>query len=312
MAHRDRQTRLVAAALAGMVFVSLVLIAGSTFFQCSPGRPSLPDHSAAVSLDSAHPATIRIATFNIQNLGKAKLKNAPVMGKLAEIVRQYDLVAVQEVSDVSGKVPTEFLKRINETGRHYLLALSERTGKQPDDKTSQEQYAFYYDDSKIEKLDERLFDDSEHDLFQREPYMAHFRVKNGRFTFVLITIHTQPKLLPEIAALHDVVQWARRQYPSEDDFIVLGDFNAGKSYARPSQLGGLELRGPGYTWVVPDDADTNVAAKQEAHDRIVITPGTREDFTGRWGVDNCFTDSGISDHWPVWAEFYTHRDTNGN
>jgi len=139
------------------------------------------------------PATIRIATFNIQNFGKKKLQNAPVVEKLVEIICQYDLVAVQEVSDIDGKVPVEFLKRINATGRRYLLALSERTGKQPDDRNAQEQYAFYYDDGKIEKVDDRLFDDSEHDLFQREPYVARFRARGGRFTFVLITIHTQPK-----------------------------------------------------------------------------------------------------------------------
>jgi len=318
MAYRRKRTWTLPAALAVALLCGLVLITGSPAFQCTPGQPTpppttLPDNGASANPDSAHLATIRIATFNIQNFGKTKLKSGPVMDKLAEIIRQYDVVAVQEVSDVSGKVPVEFLGKINETGRRYQLALSQRTGQQPDDKTSQEQYAFYYDDSRVEKLDDRLFDDSEHDLFQREPYMAHFRARNGRFTFVLITIHTQPEAaLPEIGALHEVVRWAKGQYPGEDDFIALGDFNAGRRYVKPSHLGGLEIRGSGYTWLVPDDADTNLAQDQQAHDRIVITAGVREDFTGRWNVDSCFTDSGISDHWPVWAEFWTDRDTNTN
>ena len=325
MASRRKRVWAAVVALAVVLLCGIWVITDSGLFLCMPRQPGKPPASpqnpdslaipgvpgGVRKLDP--PATIRIATFNIQNFGKKKLQNGPVVARLVQIIGQYDLVAVQEVSDIDGKVPVEFLGRINTTGRHYQLALSERTGKQPDDKTAQEQYAFYYDDSRIEKVDDRLFDDSEHDLFQREPYVARFRAKGGRFTFVLIMIHTQPAAaLAEITALHQVVRWAKQRYPDEDDFIVLGDFNAGKRYVKPGQLSGLELRGAGYTWIVPDDADTNLANSREAHDRIVVTLGAREDFTGKWKVDNCFTDRGISDHWPVWAEFYMDRDTNSN
>ena len=96
---------------------------------------------------------VRIATFNIQNFGKTKAGKPAILNYLAEVIREFDLVAVQEISDVSETAPKKFLEAINATGRNYGLLLSERTGKQPNDKTSQEQYAFYYDTNRVEALD---------------------------------------------------------------------------------------------------------------------------------------------------------------
>ena len=154
-----------------------------------------------------------------------------------------------------------------------------------------------------------LYDDSEWDRFQREPFVARFAAKSGNFTFAMINIHTRPKsAVPEIGALHHVVKWARMRYPGEDDFIVLGDFNAGCTYASEEELQGIEISGPEYVWIVPHSADTNVAALMCAYDRIVMDEDGNEDYAGTWGVDRAFTDKRISDHWPVWAEFHVDRD----
>ena len=100
------------------------------------------------------------------------------------------------------------------------------------------------------------------------------------------------------------MEWARGQYTGEDDFITLGDFNAGCDYASEQDLDDLELSGPGFLWVVPHTADTNVSTTRAcAYDRIVITGTTLDEYLHRWGVDEAFTDNGVSDHWPVWAEF---------
>jgi hypothetical protein len=93
----------------------------------------------------------------------------------------------------------------------------------------------------------------------------------------------------------------------EDDFILLGDFNAGCSYAAPEDLDELSLRSEDYVWVVPDDADTNLASKACAYDRIVITENTSAEFMGAWAVDTTFSDKAISDDWPVWAAFHPNE-----
>ena len=108
--------------------------------------------------------------------------------------------------------------------------------------------------------------------------------------------------LEEIEALHDVFEWSKEHYVAEEQFIMLGDFNAGCSYASPEELDNMEIRNENYTWVIPDYADTNLASSNCAYDRIVISKNTNEYFNGNWGVDNTFTNDSISDHWPVWFE----------
>jgi endonuclease/exonuclease/phosphatase family metal-dependent hydrolase len=109
----------------------------------------------------------------------------------------------------------------------------------------------------------------------------------------------------EIGALEHVFGWARQRYRGEDDFIALGDFNAGCDYASPDALDALAISRPGHKWIVPHDADTNLAASRCAYDRIVITEAAVADWTGRWGVDRAFEEKKVSDHWPVWASFRT-------
>jgi endonuclease/exonuclease/phosphatase family metal-dependent hydrolase len=183
--------------------------------------------------------------------------------------------------------------------------VSERSGLQPDDANSQEQYAYYLNSKTLNVIEDAgLFDDSSGDLFQREPYVARFGAINGDFTFVLITIHTRPEsAVEEAMALHDAVEWAKEQFPDEDDFITLGDFNASCDFANPLDFVGSPIL-DNYVWIVPDDADTNVSTSSAcAYDRIVITTETQEDFADNWGIDDSISSNAVSDHFPVWAEF---------
>ncbi|MCH8101356.1 MAG: hypothetical protein IIB74_13110 [Proteobacteria bacterium] len=83
-------------------------------------------------------STIKIATFNIKVFGKAKASKPEIMAELASIIRKYDIVAVQEIKDKPGNVPTLFLTEINSDGSAYTLVVSERSGLHENDKTSQE------------------------------------------------------------------------------------------------------------------------------------------------------------------------------
>jgi endonuclease/exonuclease/phosphatase family metal-dependent hydrolase len=250
--------------------------------------------------------SLKLATFNIEVFGQAKLDRPEVMAELVDIVRRYPLVAVQEIKNVAQVVPYAFLDQINAEDDRFAMLLSPRTGQEPDDENFQEQYAFYYDTEVLEaSSDGLLFDDSADDYFVREPYAARF-VAAGGFTFVAITVHVRPAAaIEEMEHLPEVVMWAQAEFPEEDDFIILGDLNAGCDTASVAQLDALSLRGSDYQWLVPDDADTNVATTECAYDRIVITTSTSANAVGTWGVDRAFTDDGISDHWPVWAEFWT-------
>lgn len=256
------------------------------------------------------PEKIKIATFNIKVFGKSKLKKPVVMTKLANIIKQFDVVAIQEIKDKSGSTAPKFLEVINADGSEYDFIISERSGRHESDKTSQEQYAYFYNTKTIATQEfNSLYDDSQNDYFQREPYVASFRVVGGTFDFILITIHTPPDFaVEEMNALKHVVEWSKAKNPSEDDMIVLGDFNAGCSYASDEEVNSLDIHGAGYKWIVPNDADTNQSDQSEcAYDRIVITDGANDDYAGEWGVVK-IKDKKVSDHHVVWAEFFTTKD----
>lgn len=258
------------------------------------------------TIDPPDPDPIKLATFNIQVFGRSKREKPDVMAQLVDVVRSYDIIAIQEIKDSSLETPRIFLDAINAAGGNtYDMRVSDRTGQQADDTSaSDEQYAYYFDTTAISALDDgQLFDDTANDFFQREPFVARFATVEGDFTFVLINVHTRPDdAVAEIGALHDVMGWSRTIYPTEDDFIALGDLNAGCDYASPDELDALDIRSGGYLWMVPDSADTNLASKACAYDRVVGTDSVGVHFTGDWGVDEAFTDTAVSDHWPVWVE----------
>ncbi len=246
---------------------------------------------------------IRVATFNLQLFGPSKASDPAVVAEVASIVARYDLVAVQEIKDVNQQAPYVLRDALRKRGAPHEMVLSPRTGREPDDGYSQEQYAFFYDATKLAVVGTpSLYDDSLRDRFQREPHLARFEAIGGSLDVVLVNIHTRPAAaLEEIDALSDVAYDAWQQYGTAS-VVVLGDFNASCSYASPAELDELDLRDPEYLWVVPDDADTNVATSSCAYDRIVLWGHAAEAFEGSWGVDVGFEAPGLSDHWPVWAD----------
>lgn len=247
---------------------------------------------------SIHAQSFEIATFNIQNLGQSKMQKADVVDTLAMIVRQFDIVAVQEISDISNQTAGAFLKVLNASGARYKLSCSARTGREPDDVKSAEQYAFYYDSKTVSLTDAALYPDV-HDDFQREPYVASFTRKSDSLTFVICTIHTAPEqAVEEIAALAKVAKWIPTRFRNVKRIIFCGDFNASCSYASPAALDELAIRKTPYVWVVPDNADTNLANSACAYDRFVVTDNLLLMISG-WEVYRAFKSKKVSDHWPV-------------
>ena len=218
------------------------------------------------------------------------------------------MVVVQEIKDIDSTVPYDFLDAINQYGNEtYAMVLSERSGLQEDDSGSQEQYAFYYRESVFVPNEAWLHNDSQEDAFQREPFIANFGMMNlnnsitENMTF--ITVHAKPsEAVNETSALHDVVE-TYLENRTQENIILLGDFNADCSYASTYELNQLSLRQPQYLWVVPDTADTAYSSNSHcAYDRVVMTGDIDGRFFGRWGVDRDMSSSNVSDHYPVWFD----------
>ena len=262
--------------------------------------------------DSSPGDTITIASFNIQVFGKSKAGKPEVMDIITDIITQFDIVAIQEIRDKSGTAIVKLENLLDATGTDYNIIIGPRLGRT----SSKEQYAFIYNTNTIEAVGKPYtYDDSAKDIFHREPYIARFQAKNGNFDVTLITIHTDPDTATEeILALHEVIIQSK-QLTGEPDIIALGDYNADCTYHRESNKG--QLSEDKYIWAIQDSADTNLAKADCTYDRIIMTKSTTsQDYTGKSGVyrfdtiHNLIYDQAkrISDHYPVYAEFYISHD----
>jgi len=278
------------------------------------GRPRLTSANPA---QPAAPATSRrdtvaIASFNIQVFGTSKLKKSAVMNVLAQVVRRFDVVAIQEVRSTDETILPSFVQLINAPGLRYDFVIGPRLGRT----SSKEQYAIVFNTDTIEVDRATMYTVSDPgDRLHREPLVAHFRVRTGArdaFTFKLVDIHTDPdETVGELDALADVFTAVQRDGSGEDDVILLGDLNVDEYHL--GRLGQL----PGIAHVVT--RTTTNTRRDKMYDNIVFNRQATSEFTGRWGVLDLEAEYGlsreqaleVSDHLPVWAEFSVHEGYPG-
>lgn len=251
------------------------------------------------------PATIKIASFNIQVFGTSKLKKPEVMDVLCKVIRRFDVVAIQEVRSTDDSVVPRFVEMINADGSHYDFVIGPRLGRT----NSKEQYAFIFktDTMGVDRRSVYTVPDPR-DLLHREPLVARFQVQgppaDQAFSFSLVNIHTDPdETRSELDALADVFAAVQRNGSGEDDVILLGDLNVDDRHlGRLGQLPGITHALTGVT--------TNTR-KNKMYDNIIFARHATTEYTGRCGVLDLMAEFNlsmsqalqISDHMPIWAEF---------
>ncbi len=270
----------------------------------APGRP-LPKVDRTAN-------AIRVASFNIQVFGETKLGKPRVRAFLAEIIRHFDVVAIQEIRSKQDILP-QFIDAINAGGRHYDYVIGPRLGRSH----SKEQYAFIFDTASIEIDRSSLYTVADpDDLLHREPLVGWFRVRGPSpeqaFTFSLVNIHTDPdETDTELDALASVFRAVRDDPRGEDDVIILGDLNVDDQHL------GLLGQLPQIRWVISGVATNTRGSK--LYDNIVFSGAATTEYLGRWGVFDMIREFNltvddallISDHMPIWAEFDLHEGGQG-
>ena len=256
--------------------------------------------------------TILIASFNIQVFGESKVKDRWVMERLAEVIRQFDIVAIQEVRSKDQTILSSLVNFVNALGGRYDYLIGPRLGRTD----SKEQYAYVYDASRIitgKDCSYTLNDDI--DLLHREPLIARFVARttltNRPWSFSMVNLHTDPdEATAEVNAMGSIMREIRNyefMAGQEDDVILLGDFNA-----PPAKMASLQTQAGMRPLIV--NQPTNVR-ETELYDNILIEPMANVEFTGRAGVMSLREFLGISvndalklsDHNPVWAEFWVEE-----
>ncbi len=276
----------------------------------TPIVTAIPPIITATTPDSK----VKVGAFNLQAFGTTKGNKPEVMGVLSKIIRNYDVIAVEEIRDASQTALPKLRDTVNSMGSpQYDYVVGERLGRT----VSKEQYAYLYNTQTIQQIGTPYTYPDSNDLFQREPYVAEFKAKNGNFDFVLITIHTDPDTATqEINDLPKVIEDAKSKFQGEGDFIVMGDLNADCTYFNES--GQSPLKSSDYYWVINNSVDTTTKSTDCTYDRIIITNTAKADYTGDSGVfrfDTAYNLTynatiAVSDHYPVYASFWSNRDTD--
>ena len=279
----------------------------------TPAQPAsnAPPSQTAVVAPSRREATstIRIASFNVQVFGTAKASKPEVMRVLASVVRQFDIIAIQELRTTDDSVMESFLALINGEGASYRYLVGQRLGRT----SSKEQYVFVYDSTRVDIDSQSLLTVADpQDHLHREPTIARFQVISTStqpgFSFILANIHTDPdETVTELDALADVFVALQRNAWHEDDVILLGDLNV--SYQKLGRLGQL----PNIAYTVHGEP-TNARGTQ-SYDNIVFDRLATSEFTGVSGIVSLQQQFGlsmeqaidVSDHLPIWAEFDAHE-----
>jgi len=298
---------LVVALLAGGGWMTLqhYQIEGLEYLKLKPRGATVPSDPNGAPPVERQTDTIRIGSFNIQAFGAAKLNKPRVANILADIVRRFDVVAIQAIRSKTDDLLPRFMEAVNSTGRHYDYAIGPRLGRTD----SKEQYAFIFDTASIEVDRNALYTvDDPDDLLHREPLVGWFRVRgppeNEAFTFKLIDIHTDPdQTKSELDALADVYRAVRDDGRGEDDVILLGDLNADdKHLGRLGEISNLTA--------VISGVPTNTRGTRQS-DNMIFSRAATVEYTGRSGVFDMIREYNltmnealeVSDHMPIWAEF---------
>jgi len=208
--------------------------------------PVAPTPTTEIALaDGSQP--LSICSFNIQFLGNPKDRDHAA---LAEIMRPYDIVVIQELvaPPCEGMFPdgtpyrpdiesAEFFRAMQSLGFHWLLS-EEDTGsgdKIHMNSSATEWWVAFYRPEKVQVARDLpggflAADRSNHDDYERVPYAFPFRTVSGGSDFVLISVHLQPgdsraEQARRAHELQSIAAWIDQWDQHEQDFIILGDMN---------------------------------------------------------------------------------------
>jgi hypothetical protein len=264
-------------------------------------NPSAPRDTPALAPANTN-QPIRIGSFNLSGLTIARLQDATAANALMQIVSGFDVLALQNVGADGDVMFTRLTERLNTGQRDYKFLIGPRVGS----KERQEQFAFIYDNARLETDRFQLYSiDDPQDLLELEPLVAWFRVRQtpelSGFSFTLVNTRiVDERVLQELHMLPELVQSVRMDGRQEDDCVVVGDFG---SDAR--QLAAIP--GSGLTPLNQEITKND----GRAVDNILISRTATGEWNGRSGALDfpaklkltVAAAGQVSEHLPVWAEF---------
>ena len=241
---------LLAAAGGGWFFFQKFRVEGLNGISVKQRTPDVPAPATGDEVASAAGTvvpfarqgnTIRIASFDIQAFGPTKLGKPLVMKTLVDLLRRFDVIALQEIRSPRDDQLPRLIEMLNAPGagsqagkpalRHYDFVIGPRQG--PDE--AEEQFAFVFDAASVSVDRSTVYTvDDPGRRMERDPLVASFQVRGPKddeaFTFTLVDVRVAAeRASQELTALAEVCRAVRSvsvQGRLEDDILLLGNFNA--------------------------------------------------------------------------------------
>ncbi|KAK2861591.1 hypothetical protein Q5P01_001124 [Channa striata] len=257
---------------------------------------------------------MKIAAFNVKNLGRTKVRSRAVRTNLIKIVSRYSVVVMLEVKDRDGSAMNLFLEELNNyrgnIRRPFEMICSEPLGRG----AQKEKFVFFYRGTEVMKIRSLQYTERNEDELAREPFIVEFLFPNTVVQkLVLIPVHSKPEDAErELQALHGVVQHVRRIWRT-DNIMILGDFNASGPYLPPRRREAVRMSLAPYHLLIGDGVDTTTSnSNAYTYDRIVahgaetaaaVVPRSAKafDFQRAYGLSEAKARA-VSDHYPVEVE----------
>ncbi|PCI00788.1 MAG: endonuclease [Flavobacteriaceae bacterium] len=243
---------------------------------------------------------ISIISWNIQDFGKSKSDS--IINAIANIVRDYDIVALQEVVAGYGgsQAVAKLANSLNRTGSKWDYAISSPT-QSPPYKT--EKYAYLWKTSNLTLLKKpRLLSELNPVVF-REPYLIRFKLDHKIIT--LLNYHARKHNDKPEEEISQIIEYLK----TNNQTILLGDFNLSETHTIWNSLYKLHYKaslknnpttlkrkcnGGKYTHHAIDNMYYNTK-------NIVITRTGKVDFVAN--CDLLKKARKISDHLPIFIHF---------
>ena len=167
---------------------------------------------------------VKLLSWNIENFGKTKTSKDIAL--IANILKNYDVVAIQEVvaGDGGARTVAKLADELNRKGTKWDYTVSDPTSSSA---YKTERYAFLWKTSKIKKIGRAWLERKYQLEIDREPFYCTFQFKQKLFTLVNFHAITKSKQ-PEREIKY--FKFLPAQYPALN-LLFVGDFNCPETHS---------------------------------------------------------------------------------
>lgn len=191
------------------------------------------------SQTSKNPSKLNIVSWNIQNFGRSKSSSDSVMKYICEKVKDYDIIAIQEVStsEFGSQAVAKLDELLDRTGTSWDYVVSD-----PTTGSGSERYAYLYKKDRVKLKEKPCLEKTLEDKINREPFKAVFVFNSSNY--YLFNLHLVPTdKNPALEAAHLA---SLSETYKDKKIILMGDlnlsqsdagFNSVKKWAKPTLIG---------------------------------------------------------------------------